>query len=124
MVPSSISVVSTDAPVSAVDSTNSTTSTNSPSFYPTYFPTTSNTTSPTFYEASTATTTTEAATNGTSPGGFDCTTEFCEYQLSDAYLMEYRLNVPEGESIDQCQTCSLSVRLTYEGEAWLGFALK
>jgi hypothetical protein len=63
-----------------------------------------------------------SASNETAPGGFDCTAEFCEYQLSDAYFMEYRLNIPEGETVDECQTCSLSVRLTYEGEAWLGFA--
>jgi hypothetical protein len=121
---SSDTAVSTDAPVSTSESINAT-STKSPSYYPTYFPTTSNTPSPTFYEGSTTATATEAspsASNETAPGGFDCTAEFCEYQLSDAYFMEYRLNIPEGETVDECQTCSLSVRLTYEGEAWLGFA--
>ena len=108
MAPSASAAVSTDSPTNNSD-------TSSPSYYPTYLPTASNTTAPTFHEGSTTTT-------GATLSGSDCTTTFCEYQLSDDYLMEYRLNVPSGESVDDCQTCSLNVRLTYEGEAWLGFA--
>lgn len=107
--------ISIDAPVSSVGTNSPTSSTKSPSYFPTYLPT-STTTSPTFYDGST-TTTTEATFRG-----YGCIADFCECQLSDDYLMEYKLNVPDGESVDVCDTCSLTVRLTYEGEAWLGIA--
>jgi hypothetical protein len=84
--------------------------------YPKDFPTTSNSTySPTFYQGST--TTTDSTLSGSG-----CMSDFCEHQLSDDYIMEYKLNVPEGVSVDDCQSCSVTIRLTYEGEAWLGFA--
>jgi hypothetical protein len=37
-------------------------------------------------------------------------------------LMQYKVNVPEGSSVEECYLCSVTIRLTYEGDAWLGFA--
>eukprot|EP00956_Cyclotella_meneghiniana_P038814 scaffold160269_cov71-Cyclotella_meneghiniana.AAC.2 len=52
----------------------------------------------------------------------DCTQEMCMYLLSDDYILEYKVNVPNDTTVDKCEGCSLSVKLTYEGTAWLAFA--
>lgn len=53
-----------------------------------------------------------------------CTVEFCAREMTSDYKMEYRVNVPDNVSIDECLGCSLSVKLTYDGEtSWLGFAV-
>lgn len=52
----------------------------------------------------------------------DCTQEMCMYLLSDDYILEYKVNVPNNTTVDECEGCSLSVKLTYEGTAWLAFA--
>ena len=37
--------------------------------------------------------------------------------------MEYTLNVPEGTNEEECDLCSVTIRLTYDGEvSWLGLA--
>lgn len=52
----------------------------------------------------------------------DCTKEMCQYEISDDCLLEYKVNVPEDTTVDECIGCSLSIKLTYDGVAWLGFA--
>jgi hypothetical protein len=53
----------------------------------------------------------------------DCTKQMCQYELEADYLLEYKVNVPENTTVEACDGCSLSVKLTYEGTAWLAFAL-
>ena len=107
--PSQHPIISSYAPVNKV--------TESPTYFPSYVPTTHNTTfSPTFYDNG-STTTTDATS-----GNLDCVTDFCDHELSDDYFMKYKLNVPDGEDVYECQTCSVTISLTYDGEAWLGFA--
>mmetsp|Transcript_26814 Transcript_26814/g.53846 ORF Transcript_26814/g.53846 Transcript_26814/m.53846 type:complete len:595 (-) Transcript_26814:85-1869(-) len=43
-----------------------------------------------------------------------CSVEFCDFSLSDEFLMRYKVNSSEG---------SMSVELIYDGVAWLGLAL-
>ena len=109
--PSISTNVSTSSPTISTPASTS----NSPTYYPSYTPTTIITYSPTVDDD--ATTTAEATSSG-----LDCIIDFCEHQLSDDYLMEYKLNLPEGSSTDDCEKCSLTVRLTYDGVTWLGFA--
>ena len=117
LAPSQPHITSTDAPVNNVDTNSPTINTESPTYFPSYVPTTANiTSSPTFYDNG-STTTTEATSST-----FNCVADFCEQQLSDDYLMKYKLNVPDGENVYECQTCSVTISLTYDGEAWLGFA--
>lgn len=53
----------------------------------------------------------------------DCTKEMCQYELTPDYLLEYKVNVPNDTTVEECVGCSLTVKLTYEGTAWLAFAL-
>jgi hypothetical protein len=53
----------------------------------------------------------------------DCTQEMCQYQLEPDYLLEYKVNVPQDTTVEECVGCSLSVKLTFEGTAWLALAL-
>eukprot|EP00804_Cyclotella_cryptica_P028957 CCRYP_012384-RA/>CCRYP_012384-RA protein AED:0.12 eAED:0.12 QI:112/1/1/1/0.8/0.66/6/4153/508 len=52
----------------------------------------------------------------------DCTKDMCQYELSPDYLLEYKVNVPEDTTLDECAGCSLRIKVTYDGTAWLGFA--
>jgi len=52
--------------------------------------------------------------------GKDCSQEMCESQLDDKYLMRYQINVPDGTTLDVCDGCTISMELTYEGDAWVG----
>ena len=52
----------------------------------------------------------------------DCTKEFCDHELSPDFRLRYQVNVPDGTTVDECNGCSISMELTYDGEAWLGFA--
>jgi hypothetical protein len=52
----------------------------------------------------------------------DCTKEMCQYEISADCLLEYKVNVPEDTTTDECVGCSLSIKLTYSGVAWLGLA--
>lgn len=97
-------------------SSSPTASTEPPSLFPTYAPTAANDTSaPTSYDDLTA--------NEVASSGYACATEFCEHQLSEDYLMEYKVNIPDYESVEECEFCSVTIRLTYDGEVWLGFAV-
>ncbi len=51
--------------------------------------------------------------------GLDCTLEFCENELTSGYLQRYKINVPEGQDPGNCEGCSISMELIYEGDAWL-----
>lgn len=53
----------------------------------------------------------------------DCTQEMCQYELESDFLLEYKVNVPADTTVEECAGCSLSVKLTYEGTAWVAFAL-
>ena len=52
----------------------------------------------------------------------DCTKEFCDHELSPDFRLRYQVNVPDGTTVDECNGCTISMELTYDGEAWLGFA--
>ena len=122
-------------------------SSDTPTYYPTkwtFIPTSYVTYSPTTYESrspTTATSTSASSTGASSTGatvtgvtstgatstgatfsGSGCISDFCEEQLTSDYLMQYKVNVPEGSSVEECYLCSVTIRLTYEGDAWLGFA--
>ena len=53
----------------------------------------------------------------------DCTKVMCQYELTPDFMLEYKVNVPEDTTTHECVGCSLRVKLTYEGTAWLAFAL-
>jgi hypothetical protein len=56
----------------------------------------------------------------TQPESHKCTVEFCEYQITSDYALEYRVNVPEDVSVDECTGCTVSMKLTYDGEtSWI-----
>jgi hypothetical protein len=58
----------------------------------------------------------------TKMGGKDCTQEFCDYQLESDYLLQYKVNVPDDTDVDMCSGCTISIKLTYDDEAWIGIA--
>jgi hypothetical protein len=73
-----------------------------------------------------ATTTPEDTTTpavATKPSSQDCVSSTCAVELSSELLMEYQLLVPETTTTDVCEGCALEVKMTYDGIAWLGFAL-
>jgi hypothetical protein len=50
----------------------------------------------------------------------DCTQDFCENQVSSDYLLRYKVNLPEGITLDNCEeACTISFESIYEGEAWI-----
>lgn len=56
----------------------------------------------------------------TAAAGEDCTQDFCENQVSSDYLLRYKINVPEGMTLDTCDDgCSISFETIYEGEVWV-----
>ncbi|KAL3801073.1 hypothetical protein HJC23_002366 [Cyclotella cryptica] len=56
-------------------------------------------------------------------GSNECTLEFCDYQISPEYLLEYRVNIPNDTSFDECSGCTISMNLIYNGEtSWIGIA--
>jgi hypothetical protein len=102
----------------------------SPSFSPTVAPSFSPTVSPTEVETMEPTGSPSRSPSYSPSEGPDtlsndiCTVEFCEYEMTSDYKLEYRVNIPDNASVEQCLDCSLSVKLTYDGEtSWLGFAI-
>jgi hypothetical protein len=53
----------------------------------------------------------------------DCITEMCESQLSDDFMLRYRINVPSDTTLESCDECTISMEATYEGEAWVSIAV-
>lgn len=53
----------------------------------------------------------------------DCTQEMCQYELEPDFILEYKVNVPDDTTVDKCAGCSLTIKLIYEGTAWVAFAL-
>ena len=52
----------------------------------------------------------------------DCTTDFCENQLADNFLLRYRINVPQGADANTCDGCTITMECNYDGEAWVSIA--
>ena len=55
----------------------------------------------------------------------DCTQDFCESQVSPEFLLRYKVNVPEGMTLEGCGSdCTISYEAIYDGEAWvsIGFS--
>jgi hypothetical protein len=53
----------------------------------------------------------------------DCTKEMCESQLSDDFLLKYKINVPSDTTLELCDKCTISMEAIYDGEAWLSIAV-
>jgi len=52
--------------------------------------------------------------------GEDCTLDYCENQVSSDYLLRYKVNVPDGMTLESCdETCTISFESIYDGEAWV-----
>ncbi|KAL3779619.1 hypothetical protein HJC23_007697 [Cyclotella cryptica] len=53
----------------------------------------------------------------------DCVETMCAIELSPELLMEYQLEMPTDMAIDEsgCQGCAVTIHLTYDGIAWIGF---
>ncbi|KAL7460299.1 hypothetical protein ACHAXS_000765, partial [Conticribra weissflogii] len=51
-----------------------------------------------------------------------CTVDFCENILKNTYLLRYKINIPDGQTVNSCEGCSITMELTYEGEAWIAIA--
>lgn len=103
-----------------------------PSFSPTVTPTESPTMAPSFsptispteLETMKPTRAPSTPPSQSNAGAGICTIDFCEYEISADYKLEYLVNVPDNTSVDECNGCSLSVRLTYDGEtSWIGMGL-
>lgn len=61
-----------------------------------------------------------AVSAATTTGGEDCTVDFCENQVSSDYLLRYKVNVPDGMTLDTCnEECTISFESIYDGEAWV-----
>ena len=60
-----------------------------------------------------------ASTTATS---VDCTSNFCENQLADNFLLKYRINVPQGTDATTCDGCTISMEAIYDGDAWVSIA--
>ena len=57
------------------------------------------------------------------PGGAkDCTSDFCENQLADNFLLRYRINVPAGSDPETCEECTITMQTVYDGDAWVSIA--
>ena len=107
-------VQQTDQPTPS-DSTNDDQSSLSPTFFPTL--------SPTLFPIENTTKQSGSISNSPSESIDICMVEFCSYEITSDYLFEYRVNVPEDTSIDECSGCSLSIKLTYDDvTSWIGFA--
>ena len=52
----------------------------------------------------------------------DCSSDFCENQLTEEYLLRYRINVPDGANPDTCEGCSITMQTIYDGDAWVAIA--
>jgi hypothetical protein len=52
----------------------------------------------------------------------DCTSDFCENQLADEYLLRYRINVPEGSNPITCEGCTITMQAIYDGDGWVSLA--
>jgi hypothetical protein len=50
-----------------------------------------------------------------------CNASKCSIELSPDLLMEYSVNVPDGVTVEECDGCTMSVKLSYRGTAWIGF---
>ena len=64
--------------------------------------------------------TTVSSMTAAAAGGEDCTVDFCENQVSSDYLLRYKVNVPDGMTLDTCnEECTISFESIYDGEAWV-----
>merc|ERR1719375_2896102 len=54
----------------------------------------------------------------------DCSAQFCDADLTGGYTMKYKINVPQDTSKKECAGCTMSVEMSYDGDAWisLGFS--
>ncbi|KAL7546815.1 hypothetical protein ACHAWF_014989, partial [Thalassiosira exigua] len=51
----------------------------------------------------------------------NCFEEFCYYALeADKYNLRYMINVPADTTESECEGCTISMKVTYDGEAWVG----
>ena len=97
-----------------------------PTFTPSYSPTVTPTETETIEPSKSPSEASNLAPKMTFKAGIDdiCTVEYCEYEMTSDYMLEYRVNVPDDASIDdECLGCSLSVKLTYDAvTSWIGLA--
>jgi len=52
----------------------------------------------------------------------DCSSDFCENQLAENFLLRYRINVPEGSDPVACEECTITMQAIYDGVAWVSIA--
>jgi hypothetical protein len=52
----------------------------------------------------------------------DCTSDFCENQLAENFLLRYRINVPQGSDPVACEECTITMQAIYDGVAWVSIA--
>ena len=54
----------------------------------------------------------------------DCALDFCSRTLSDDLELKYKVNVPSDTTPEECAGCTMTMELTYDGEAWvaIGFS--
>lgn len=57
-----------------------------------------------------------------SPEIKDCSSDFCENQLADDFLLRYRVNVPTGSDPVTCEGCTITMQAVYDGDAWVSIA--
>ena len=98
-----------------------------PTFTPTFSPTSTPTEIETIEPSKSPSKAPNAAPKITSNAGIDnvCTVDYCEYEMTSDYVLEYRVNIPDDSSVgdNECIGCSLSVKLTYDDvTSWIGLA--
>jgi hypothetical protein len=67
-----------------------------------------------------AASTTPAIATKPSPNN-NCISSMCAVELSSELLLEYSVNVPDTTTVEECDGCEISVKLSYSGTAWIGF---
>ncbi|KAL7541591.1 hypothetical protein ACHAWF_006979 [Thalassiosira exigua] len=51
----------------------------------------------------------------------NCFEEFCDYALeAEKYNLRYMINVPADTTESECEGCTITMEVTYDGEAWVG----
>ena len=72
---------------------------------------------------------TEIATDTTTPAvatkpfidRANCIQSKCSVELSDMLTMDYQVIIPEATTVEECDGCTMQVKMTFDGIAWLGF---
>jgi hypothetical protein len=54
----------------------------------------------------------------------DCSSDFCENQLADDFLLRYCINVPGGIDPTTCEGCTITMQTIYDGDAWVAIAFR